>query len=272
MLIDRKVAVRLGRETIAILDAGEYVAPSGTIITIRDAVDRSISGTRSYPPDTAIDHAASRDATTAVEVCNESTLTTARRLHADGLAPVALNFASAKNPGGGFLGGARAQEESIARASGLHACISGQPMYEHHKQLHDPIYSAWCLYSPRVPVFRDDAGNLLEAPVPCSFLTAAAPNANAVLARDPARGPELRAALALRIERVLAIAAAHDHEAIVLGAWGCGAFGNDPALVAELFGAALCGPYAGTFTRVCFSILDWSPEQRFIGPFRTLIR
>ena len=56
--------------------------------------------------------------------------------------------ASAKHPGGGFLGGARAQEESLARSSGLYACINGNPMYDHHKAHGDAMYTDYAIYSP----------------------------------------------------------------------------------------------------------------------------
>jgi len=69
------------------------------------------------------------------------------------------------------------------------------------------------------------------------------------------------------VDRVLAIAAIHGHEALVLGAWGCGVFGNDGREIAELFRAALDGPFAAMFSEVVFAVTDWSPQRRFIGPF-----
>src|SRR6185436_15287898 len=155
-----------------------------------------------------------------------------------GAAPAALNFASAKHPGGGFLTGALAQEESLARSSGLYACLV-----------------SYAIYSPDVPVFRDDTGHLLPQPYSCSFITAPAVNAKVVLDRDRARRPEVRAAMYERVERVLGIAAAHGHPALVLGAWGCGVFGNDPQQIAELFAAALHGPFRGVFATVVFAVL-----------------
>lgn len=199
---------------------------------------------------------------------NETTIASALRLADEGLDPVALNFASAKNPGGGFLGGAQAQEESLARASGLHACLVDQPMYDHHRKLPDALYMSWAIYSPSVPVFRGDHGELLETSRLCSFVTAPAANARVVLERDPSRRAEVRAAMAERISRVLAIAAEHGHRALVLGAWGCGVFGNDPCEIAELFDDALRGPFRGAFELVVFAILDTSEDERFIGPFR----
>jgi uncharacterized protein (TIGR02452 family) len=108
------------------------------------------------------------------------------------------------------------------------------------------------IYSPRVPVFRDDDGRLLPDPYEVSFLTAAAPNRGAVPA---ARAGQVTAALAVRARRVLAVAAAHGHRRLVLGAWGCGVFRNDPATVAGAFGDALADG-AGWFDEVVFAVLD----------------
>lgn len=205
---------------------------------------------------------------TRFDVANESTLAAARRLVAEGHRPVALNFASAKHPGGGFLSGARAQEESLARSSGLYACLNSHPMYELHRAARDPMYTSYAIYSPDVPVFRDDDGALLREPFLCSFITAPAVNAKMVLERDPKRRPEIREAMRERIVKVLAIAAQHEHEALVLGAWGCGVFGNDNEEVASLFEQALTDRFMGAFSRVVFAVLDGSPEERFMGPFK----
>ncbi len=184
-----------------------------------------------------------------------------------GLAPAALNFASARSPGGGFQSGARAQEESLCRASALYTCLQGQPFYEHHERQRDPLYSSWVIDAPQVPVFRDDDGRLLDEPWPCAFLTAAAPNVKALRERSPARLAEVGPAYTERIERVLSIAAVAGYRGLVLGAWGCGAFGGDADDVAARFAAALRGPFRGAFEAVVFAILDTSPEERFIGPF-----
>lgn len=82
-------------------------------------------------------------------------------------------------------------------------------------------------------------------------------------------GAEQSAALLRqRIHRVLAVAQAMGHTSIVLGAWGCGAFRNDPRRTALDFREALEGPFNQTFTRVVFAISDWSPERRTLGAFR----
>ncbi|MBL8793381.1 MAG: TIGR02452 family protein [Planctomycetia bacterium] len=263
----RSTAGELGRDTVRILEAGRYRTASGQVIETADAVARSVAGTCSYPPDVALPGVPLGNRATRVEVANESTLAAALRLVARGQRPAALNFASAKHPGGGFLGGARAQEESLARSSGLYACINGNPMYAYHQASSDALYSDYAIYSPDVPVFRDDDGQLLSEPYLCAFITSPAPNAKVVLERDRRRRADIRSALERRIRKVLAIAAHHGHEALVLGAWGCGVFGNDGEEVAELFRRALAYEFQGVFAEVIFAVLDWSEERRFIGPF-----
>jgi uncharacterized protein (TIGR02452 family) len=261
--LSRTRAAQQGAEAVSIARDGRYTAPSGRIVELREALDAAIAGTLGIPPEQSITLPNAAHRPTRIEVHNASTLAAARRLHN----PAALNFASAHNPGGGFLGGARAQEESLCRASALHACILGQPMYAHHNARRDPMYSSWLLYSPGVPVFRADDGALLESPWTCGFITAPAPNVKALRTNDPARLLEIPAVMTGRIERVLAIAARQGHTDLVLGAWGCGAFGGDTELVAERFHTALHGPFRGVFETVVFAVLDTSPERRFIGAF-----
>jgi uncharacterized protein (TIGR02452 family) len=267
MSFQRSHAAALGREAAQILQAGQYTTADSRVVPLGDLLRRAADGTRTYPPDLRPRWAGSGDAEMSVEVENESTLAAAWRLVREGHRPAALNFASARNPGGGWLSGARAQEESLARASGLTACLVGNPMYDFHRASPDALYTDYAIYSPDVPVFRDDDGALLPEPYLCTFITSPAPNAKVVLERDRSRRGEVREAMRRRIDKVLAVAAAHGHDAAVLGAWGCGVFGNDTVEVAGLFRAALETRFRGAFQRIVFAVLDWSDERRFIGPF-----
>ena len=71
-----------------------------------------------------------------------------------------------------------------------------------------------------------------------------------------------------RIHRVLAIARSYGYNALVLGAWGCGAFHNDPHRTAADFRDALANDFSGAFSDIVFAITDWSQERRFLEPFR----
>jgi uncharacterized protein (TIGR02452 family) len=259
----------IAAETVAITQAGGYPAPSGGWVDLAAAVADAVAGTRMYHPDEPLDLAVARGSTPVVEVANESSLTAARRLGGDA---ALLVFASARNPGGGFRTGARAQEEDIARASALHACLAAAPMfYEHHRTEPDLRYSDRVIYSPGVPVFRDDTGALLDRPYRVGMITATAPNLRAILANQPHLAGTVPEVLRGRTVRVLQVAAAHRHRRLVLGAWGCGVFGNDTAVVADAFGAAL--RQVDAFERVVFAVLDRAPgtptyrrfAERFAG-------
>jgi len=161
----------------------------------------------------------------------------------------------------------RAQEETLCRSSALFATIEGDPMYAAHRSRSDQASSGWAILSPDVPFFRADDGSPLDRPWLLSVLTCAAPVAQRTAMGT---GEDAVAALLLcaRIHRVLAIAEAYRFEALVLGAWGCGAFGNDAPRTARDFREALTGPFLGAFREVVFAIADWSSERRFLGPFR----
>lgn len=263
----RAELARQAVEAVDIARRGSYVAPSGRLVEIGARVARAVSRTVEHRPDDALDVPSRGDVTTRVTVVNGTSLASARALAAGGHVPLVLNFASAHVPGGGFLNGARAQEESLARSSALYATIAGREMYAHHDRQRDPLYTSWMIWSPEVPVFRGDDGALLEDDVAVSFLTAAAPNASVIRERSPARVAEVDRVMRERVARSLAVAAHHGERHLVLGAWGCGVFGNDPAIVADAYRHELAGAYAGVFDEVVFAVMDGTPDRRFIRAF-----
>ncbi len=270
--LSRRDAALQGRDAVAIASRGAYTSPSGRTISVAADLARAVAATRDVRPEVPLEAPRStsmaRRSPVVVTVVDGTSLASARALAARGVVPLVLNFASAKKPGGGFLAGARAQEESLARSSALYPCLLESAMYAHHSRHGDPLYTSWMILSPKVPVFRDDVtGLLLEDPYLATFLTAPAPNAGAVLARDEGRRDEVDATMRARVTRALALAFESGHRHVVLGAWGCGVFRNDPALVADQFRVDLAGPFRNAFDEVVFAVLDSSPDRRFLGPF-----
>ncbi|MFD8913329.1 TIGR02452 family protein [Streptomyces sp. NPDC059575] len=245
--------------TERIVAEGEYPLPDGRKVPLADLIEAARAGTRLHGPEPVEVPSRAALSDTFFEVTGESSLEAARRLTGAGASVAVLNFASARNPGGGYLNGAQAQEEALCRASALYTCLLRAPgYYDHHRTDRDPFYSDRVIHSPAVPVFRDDRARLLAEPYTAGFLTSPAPNAGVIRRRAPERTGEIPGALALRAERVLETAAAHGYRHLVLGAWGCGVFQNDPEQVANAFRTLLVtgGRFAGTFDHVVFGVLD----------------
>jgi uncharacterized protein (TIGR02452 family) len=273
----REQRAALARETLAIVRAGRYLDAAGRCVEIADSVRRCIDATRLF---TSRDVAALElpamerpHPDSAFAVRNENTLMALERLVAAGCRRVGvLNFASARHPGGGFERGAQAQEEALARSSALHAsltCEVAGPFYRHAEDESSLLYTDRVILSPDCPVFRDADGRLLTTPLPATFLTCAAPNASALQASEPALLPHLRDTFLRRARGVLAVAADAGCDALVLGAWGCGVFGNDPMLVADVFAHHLrgSGEFARRFRCVDFAVLDATNDRARLHAF-----
>ncbi|MFE3194024.1 TIGR02452 family protein [Nocardia sp. NPDC059240] len=250
---------QIATENEHIADTGSYTANDGTTVDITAALAAAAAGTISYTPEGDVTGGPRGPFTGIPETTAEGSIQAARRLHADGGKAIAvLNFASARNPGGGYLRGARAQEEDLCRSALLYRCLLEAPdYYAAHRASDDLRYSHRVIYSPGVPVIRDDRNALDPRPFPVSFLTSPAPNAGA-LANHSGRPVPVAEILVERADRVLAVAARHGVRELVLGAWGCGVFRNDPHEVAEAFEQALQN-HGAAFERVVFAVWDRSP-------------
>jgi uncharacterized protein (TIGR02452 family) len=262
----------IAKGTLQILRQGRYQSPSGHPIDLAAELLDCVNNTQYYGPEALAsirDQVLSRSAefnAMLVEVENETTLQGGARLTAsykDGRIGV-LNFASAKNAGGGFLKGAQAQEESLARSSGLYySLLRGHLFYEYHRTHRSGFYSDRMIYSPHCPVFRSDEGDLLERPYFVDFITSPAPNAGVIQQNEPDMSVRLEGILRERASKILSLAIYHRCDVLVLGAWGCGVFRNDPAMVAQIFRELLGAnmPYWNRFRKVAFSVWDASRSR-----------
>jgi len=239
------------KDTLNILKNKNYLVKD-KIIDISVALDNSIKNTKLYLPEDCFNSKNNLIKPT-IEVTNETTTSAGLRLLNSGLENiVALNFASARNVGGGFLAGAVAQEEDLCRCSGLYLCIKSKPIFYNKNILcDDTFYTNHIIYSPNVPFFRNDNLDLLEEIFHISIISAPAPNVRAMENVDE---DNLRSILEIRAARILQIAIENNHENIILGAWGCGAFGNDSKMIIEVFQKVL-NRYPH-FKHVCFAVFD----------------
>ena len=258
----RKNRAKISEETLKIIEDGFYEI-DGKKNKLSKLVNASIESTFLLTPTDALNPIVPTDKSTIIEVVNETTLQSAKRLN-DGQKYkkiAVLNFASAKNAGGGFLGGSQAQEESLARNSALYVSLESQPEYYHYHRVNKSLlYSNHIIYSPNCPVFRFDEGELLNEPYLVDFITSPAPNRGAIENNQSHFIEQIDEVFQERIARVLRLAVAQGCDALVLGAWGCGVFRNNPQKVAEFFGKVLLNDseFTHAFEYVSFSI----PEHK----------
>lgn len=167
-----------------------------------------------------------------------------------------LNFASATNPGGGVTKGSLAQEECLCRCSTLYPTLNSQQFWQKYygvnRTSHDPLHTDACIYSPNIVVFKSDElfPVLLKSEdwVTLDVISCAAPNLranpdsrfNSGQAKKAGLSSEQQYRLHLRRARhILTVAASYNVDILILGAFGCGAFRNDPFAVARAYRGAL---------------------------------
>ncbi|KII95608.1 hypothetical protein PLICRDRAFT_222654 [Plicaturopsis crispa FD-325 SS-3] len=243
--------------------------------------------TRYYAPDSLLSSWSSsppnyRCKSTKISILEISTLDGARLLSdtQDERRTGVLNFASAKKPGGGFINGAQAQEESIARSSSLYPTLmtsTAQQFYTlHNRNAQGGFYSHAMIYSPRVLLFRDDDGGWTE-PIKVDVLTSAAVNAGVV--RNSLHGRtagkektdvRIRSVMRQRMARILFLFEQQGRRNLVLGSFGTGVFRNDVDVVARLWAELLVVPgarFKESFDTVLFAILGKQTYDTFKDNF-----
>ena len=186
-----------------------------------------------------------------------------------------LNFANACHPGGGARNGANAQEEDLCRKSSLLFSLESMQarrFYNYNWKQTNNLGTNAVIITPRVEIIRDDEDNLLEESVVVAVMTCAAPNVREGLA--DLTQDDYETLLYDRIMRMLVVAASRGYNNLVLGAWGCGAFGNDPKTMSDLFKKA-ARETDGIFETMEFAIVrnDEKPENynEFSRNFKTEI-
>lgn len=157
-----------------------------------------------------------------------------------------LNFADALIAGGLVLYGAPTQEENICRCSNLYETLLECPLYYNlNRYLGRSEYLDIMIYSSQVLVFKDDEHYEPVNPVFMDVITCPAPSC--IMSDERAEKVFVK-----RIRKVLIAAQKQGVNKIVLGAWGCGAFGQDPKVVGKAFAKVLKDVRA--FDKVIFAI------------------
>ena len=216
---------------------------------------------------------------TKLSVVNNDCLVVGKQMQDEGLNPAVLNMASTYRPGGGVLNGARAQEECIFRRSNLFMSL-----YLFDRQMYDMVIEPNLdgmydlsfiqqgypmeenfggIYSDGVTVFKDGEYEWLYDPYQTAFISVAAMNINRALRQGESALVDGRLsdrAVAItknKIRTIYRIGILNGHDSLVLGAWGCGAFGNPPEQMAQLFVDVLNEEeFRGRYKDIRFAIIE----------------
>lgn len=241
---------RIASETVSIIDKGFYRTSEDKDIDISNAVACSKDYTFIYElkegfNDVVLNKRKPRNLNIVLSKrFTYEAMTEYKRTFKD-CSLFVLNFASAKNPGGGFLGGSNAQEESLSRVSGLYKAISSkQEFYEKsRKNPRKGLYYNMAIYSPSVPFIRDYRNeDLFIEPVFANVITCAAVN-NDIVSATPINDQLVKVEMVNRIKTIIEVflnqANPNKKNVLILGAFGCGVFRNNPSQVAKSFNYVL---------------------------------
>lgn len=177
-----------------------------------------------------------------------------------------LNFASAKNPGGGVETGSSAQEEALCRCSTLYPCINTNYLFQNfylpHRKLQGTLYNDDCIYTPNIIMLKSDSAipERLSKEIWYKYdvITCAAPNLRipnqiTLFSNQYISDDEIYDIHRQKAKKILNIAINHNVDKIILGAFGCGAFQNPPEIVAKAYNDVI-QEYLYSFKEIHFAV------------------
>ena len=254
------------------------------------AVQNSIAHTVLYPAQQIPDlPESSSRSKTKVTVTPQRTFEAAQDLliRYPGSRAAVLNFASATNPGGGVTRGSSAQEEALCRCSTLYPCLTTPELdrkyYRFHKEQQDVRYTDACIYVPDIKIIKTDTDSPKRLPETrwqaVDVICCAAPNLREkpYNRMNPGEGRAIKVSnnelLDLhrqRARKILSVAAANNVDCLVLGAFGCGAFQNDPNIIAQAY-RNIFPEFDGYFRVIRFAVYCPPHDRTNFDVFRRLL-
>lgn len=261
--------------TLEVVAEGGYVTEGGIEVRLPDdSTMMENSMLYSGPTDFVDQESHFEDADTVYEVINNDCMSVTEHLVREGYYPALLNLANGQRPGAGPVK-SNTQEEAILRRTnlfrslyqfesiGLHYGVSQRP--ERY-----PLDERWGgVYTPDVVLFREgepQGYKLKEDPVSFAVITVAAV-CGPELIDDTHMSDRDAETTRCKIRTILRIGYLHRHDALVLGAFGCGAFGNPPSHMARLFRQVLEEEeFQRRFKKVVFAIIEDVYSGNYYNP------
>lgn len=260
----KDLRVKEFRSTIDIVNRRFYVTESGRKVVFPNDADM-INHTCFYSREIRLNEIPEGEQT-CVEVKNIDCLYAGLQLKRNGYNPAVLNMASRRNPGGGVLTGAGAQEETLFRRTNLFRSLYQFAPFAHEYG----ITQSYCqypldrnyggIYTPGAICFRDNEQRgyaLLDKPFSLSFISVAGMNRPDLIDGGLMIAHHLVEPIKNKIRTIFRIGLEHGHDSLVLGALGCGAFCNPPRHIARLFHMVMEEPeFRNRYSKIVFAIID----------------
>ena len=269
----------IAKETVSIGDAGFYNINSRQKIEIKEEIYDMIENTRVIKGEPCSDILAyTRNNLEMSNVLVTERTTNEAIEHWYGTEGVSkiiiLNFASAKNPGGGFLKGSRAQEEQLCYRSLLYKSLvtKMKEFYEVGRENpRDGLYHNLAIYSKKVPFIRNEALELIE-PMFVDVITCPAVN-RGVAEKNRIANTTILVEMYNRCNLVMdtILENLEDSAVVILGAFGCGVFKNNPSQVADIF-KVLIGKHKQILVDRNITIEFAIPKGPNLDEFKRVIR
>ena len=239
--MDNKKLISVVKENFTIAEEKFYISKQGNKVELNNFIDEMIDRTEIINADkeySLINSDIKKDYIVRKNIINLGTIDTILKLRSEGVEGniIALDFASAINPGGGYLNGSKAQEESLCRASMLYESLEKQKeFYNYNKENYNPLNNDRMIYIPNVPIIRNDKLELLDKVEFASFIVSPAPNRRRAYYDGINDDKIIYKVMDSRIEKILKLAISKNPSVLILGAFGCGVFGNDREVVYDIF-------------------------------------
>lgn len=241
---------------------------------LKQAIQNSVKATVFYKADDYPPLPKPRFKTTKISVVKKRSLDAAismQRKHLE-LNIAVHNFASATNPGGGVKHGSRAQEEALCRCSTLYPVLNTKDnwnrYYSVNRELANPLYDDACIYTPEIIICKSDTDKPVRLPRDkwdlVDVITIAAPNLRHLDISDD----ELFALHETRLRHMFSVVAHHGADIFITGAFGCGAFQNNPKVVASVYKKIL-PEFEGFFKEIVFAIYCRPNESQNFEAFKS---
>ncbi len=279
----KNVRTEVYKHNLVIFKAWKYETPSGKVIDLPGTCQELLDATHVYREEVSAKKVPVRYKTTKTGCTNQDCLVVAKTLIDSGLNPAVLNLADAYHACGMYNSGSGAQEESLCRASTLSLTLyqyynkmwagkAGVPLRDTPGYPMDIHFGG--IYSPGVTVFRDNDSTgfaLRDEPFLTSIISVAALNfkpghkTNNLEYRSADGGftPEGQQVMLNKIRTIYRIALLNGHDALVLGAFGCGVFQLKPELVADFFKQVPQeDEFLGKFHTIAFALLEGNAGPR----------